>query len=69
MMKSNAARLWEEEFQSIPVRTTLYDLIEAVNEEVPPQKEGLAIGIVLHLIERGQVRFLGDLGDPEICVE
>ena len=68
-MKRNTACLWEVETRSTAMTTTLYDLIEAVNEEVPPEKDGLAIGIVLHLIERGKVRFHGDPGETRIWIE
>lgn len=42
------------------VRTTLYDLIEAIGEEVPPGEERLVAEIVMHLFESGQIKFLYD---------
>lgn len=42
---------------SVPTRITLYDLIEAINEEVEPGEEDLVVAVVRHLFETGQVRF------------
>ena len=49
----------EKERGSASIQTTLYELIEAVNEEVDEldrKKEGLVVGIVAHLLETGNVR-------------
>jgi hypothetical protein len=43
--------------QRSTVRTTLYELIEAINEQVPPEEDGLVPGIVLHMLVTGQVKF------------
>jgi hypothetical protein len=39
-----------------PVTTTLYDLIEAVNEEVPPGQDWPVTRIVSHLINPSRKR-------------
>lgn len=36
------------------VQTTLYDLIEAVSEVVPPEEEQLLAEVVSHLIKNGR---------------
>jgi hypothetical protein len=43
---------------STPIRTTLYDLIGAVNEEIPPQQDELVIEVVLHLLKNRPAKFL-----------
>ena len=43
------------------IRTTLYDLIVAINAEADPEDENLAVATVVHLLCTGQVRFLGEL--------
>lgn len=37
-------------------RTTLYDVIMAINEEVPPEEDALVTETVLHLINTGQIK-------------
>ena len=43
-----------------PIRTTLYDLIEAVQDEVEPNEERMIADVVMHLLATGQVRFIRD---------
>jgi hypothetical protein len=43
------------------VRTTLYELIQAINEQVPPEEDGLVAGIVLHMLASGQIKFIHNL--------
>ena len=40
------------------MKTTVYELIEAVSEEVQPGEDWLVAGTVLHLFETGKPRFL-----------
>lgn len=40
------------------IRTTLYDLIEAINDEIGPDEEQLVVATVVHLLQTGRVRFL-----------
>lgn len=40
------------------VKTTLYELIEAITEEVQPAENHLVPGIVLDLLDTGKIRFL-----------
>lgn len=40
------------------IRTTLYELIEAIGEEVPPGEERLVVDIVLHMLITGQIKFI-----------
>lgn len=42
------------------IKTTLYDLIEAIDEEMDPGEEWLVSRSVLHLLDTGKARFLGD---------
>jgi hypothetical protein len=40
------------------IRTTLYDLIAAINDEVSPEEEGLVVATVMYLQCTGRLRFL-----------
>ena len=40
-------------------KTTLYELIEAIAEEIKPEEERLVTETVLHLFETGKVKFSG----------
>ena len=42
------------------VKTTLYELIEAIGQEVKPGEDELVEETVMHLFDTGQVRFLDD---------
>ena len=48
--------------QSMRMRTTLYDLLEAIQEEVPRGQRGdrLATEVMVHLLDSGRIRFLGN---------
>lgn len=43
------------------IRTTLYDLIEAINTEVGPEEEHLVVATLAHLLGSGRLTFLGGL--------
>ncbi len=43
---------------STTVRTTLYELIEAIGKEVEPGEDRLVTETVLDLVDTGQVKFL-----------
>lgn len=47
--------------QRSTVRTTLYELIQAINEQLPPEEDGLVPGIVLHMLATGQIKFIHNL--------
>jgi hypothetical protein len=47
------------------IETTLYDLVEAINEEVGPEEDHLVSEIVLDLLDRGRIRFLDPKGKVE----
>ena len=40
------------------IKSNLYELIEAVGEEVEPGEDQLVAEVVLHLLDTGQVSFL-----------
>jgi hypothetical protein len=42
----------------LTIRTTLYDLIEAINAEVEPEEESLVVATVMDLLESGRITFL-----------
>lgn len=43
--------------KAAPIRTTLYELIEAICEEVPPEEDWVVNEVVLHLLKTGQIKF------------
>jgi hypothetical protein len=45
------------------IETTLFDLVEAINEEVGPEEDHLVSEIVLDLLDRGRIRFLNPKGE------
>ncbi len=40
------------------IRTTLYDLVDAVNQAVGPEHEELVVAIVAHVLEKYQGKFV-----------
>jgi hypothetical protein len=42
------------------ITTTLYDLMEAVQEEVSPDEEGLVTRVVADLFNSGRIRLAGN---------
>ncbi len=43
------------------IRTTLYDLMAAINTAVGPENEQAVVAIVVRLLSTGQITFLGEL--------
>jgi hypothetical protein len=41
--------------KTITTKTTLYRLIEAVQEEVPPGEDALVVAVVSHLLSTGRI--------------
>jgi hypothetical protein len=53
---------------ALPIRTTLYDLIAAINEVIGPDEEDLVPAVVAHLLRTYRVTGLGDLaGVRMVC--
>jgi hypothetical protein len=44
---------------ALTITTTLYDLIEAIGEEVPVGEEKLVTAVVAHLLNAGRIRYIG----------
>lgn len=44
-------------------KTTMYELIEAISDQVQPEEDRLVVEAVLDLIDTGQVKFLGSIGE------
>ena len=53
---------------SLTIETTLYELIEAINEQVQPGEDRLVIEAVLDLIETGQITFPASMGESVSCL-
>lgn len=45
---------------SAVIQTTLYDLIAAISAEVGPDEEEVVLATVVHLLNSGRARFVGD---------
>jgi len=52
---------------STTIETTLYELIEAINEQVQPGEDRLVVEAVLDLIETGRITFPGSRGESVSC--
>jgi hypothetical protein len=48
------------------VKTTLYELVEAISDEVEPGEDDLIIATVVHLLNSGRVKFTGDWRNARI---
>jgi hypothetical protein len=44
-------------------KTTLYELIEAISDQVQPEEDLLVVEAVLDLIDTGQIKFPGSMGE------
>ena len=50
-----------------PTITTLYDLIEALQDHVAPQDDAAVTAAVVHLFKADYVKFLNMSGDCEVA--
>ena len=57
------ARAYSALEQTHSESTTLRELIEAINEEVPPEKDHLVAQIVLDLLDTGRIKFINPMGE------
>jgi hypothetical protein len=46
--------------------TTLYELIAAIQEAVGPDADDLVIATIVHLLNSGQVKFIGQRQDVKV---
>ncbi len=58
-MNTIADCLPDETRQPKTIRTTLYDLIEALNDEVKPEEADLVVPVIMHLLRTGRITFPG----------
>jgi hypothetical protein len=59
-MNSIADEFTDDKEDVVAIRTTLYDLIDAISRAVPADEEELVVATVLHLLRSGRIRFLGN---------
>jgi hypothetical protein len=45
------------------IRTTLYDLIAALNAQADPDDEHAAVATIVHMLDTGQITFADELDD------
>jgi hypothetical protein len=57
----------QESGPSVFIQTTLYELINAINEAIAPGEEDLVVPLVLHLVQVGRVAFLGVLSNDDVA--
>lgn len=50
------------------ITTTLYDVVEAVQEEVSPGEEGLVTEVVTDLFNTGRIQLVDDAKGPDADV-
>jgi len=56
-MQTNCITVFYEDVRGPElVHTTLYDLLQAIQEELRPGEEHLAAEVVAHMIDEGRVR-------------
>ena len=46
--------------ESVTLKTTLYDLIESINEELEEDETDLIVEIVSHMLKSTRAKFTGD---------
>ncbi len=56
-LMSKSARMYPK---STTITTSLYDLVAAISDEVGPNEDDLMTATVVHLLQSGRVKFLGD---------
>jgi hypothetical protein len=42
------------------IETTLYELIDSINEEILPGEENLVVEVVQHMFDTGKITFIGN---------
>jgi len=48
--------------QSTTIRTNLYELVEAVQNQVGPENDELIVATVMHILRTGRATFRYDMG-------
>jgi hypothetical protein len=48
------------------IKTTLYDLIEAISGEVDPGEDKMIVATVSHLLNSGWAKFTGEMRDQKM---
>jgi hypothetical protein len=59
-MNSIIDEFTDDEKKTVSIRTTLYDLIDAISRALPADEEELVVATVVHLLRSGRIRFLGN---------
>jgi hypothetical protein len=67
--QTNSAKIPDQR-RATMIRTTLYELLEAIHAEVPPGNRGdkLATAVVTHLLDSGRIHLVGNPVRPEEAV-
>lgn len=62
-MSTTSAASLDAPRSSSTVRTTLYDLIAAINAQADPDDEYAAVATVVYMLDTGQITFVKELDD------
>jgi hypothetical protein len=49
--------------RSITIKTSLYDLVDAVQQELGPENEALVVATIAHLLQSSRITWLHDMED------
>ena len=52
----------QDDTSSGTITTTLYDLMDAMQDDITPSEEDLVVASVVHLLRSGRITFLGSDG-------
>jgi hypothetical protein len=59
-MNSVTDEFINDEKNAVSIRTTLYDLIDALSRALPADEDELVVATVMQLLRSGRIRFLGN---------
>jgi hypothetical protein len=59
-MNSVTDEFISDEKNTVSIRTTLYDLIDAISRALPADEDELVVETVMQLLRSGRIRFLGN---------
>ncbi len=51
--------------RSATIQTTLYDLVRAISEKIPPEEDALVADIVTHLLVKGKAKYVAGGGQNQ----
>jgi hypothetical protein len=49
----------KESASPVPIKITLYELVEAISDELQPGEDGLVTQVVMHMLATGNIKSIG----------